>query len=306
MSSLCRVLRYFKPYRARAALTLAFAILSTLTAMAPPYFVKVLVDAAVGSGSVRRLAVYVAGIALCYFLRDFFNMMRIRMNNLLEQQVILDMRQEVFAKMQRLSLGFYSNRATGELMSRVVDDVNHVERVLLDGTEQLIVALLTLVGVAGILFYLNPMLAALALIPIPLLAMAALWYTRRMRKLYKRSREKAAAMNAALHDSLSGLLQVKIFNREKEQERIFYQKADQYRRSQLDAMFTWAYFSPGMNFVGSLRRPLRPPCGRRRRDQRPGEHRRYLRVPPLPQPLLRAGQPVARAQQPLAGCARLE
>ena len=62
--------------------------------------------------------------------------------------------------MQRLSLGFYANRATGELMSRVVDDVNHVERVLLDGTEQLIVALLTLVGVAGILFYLNPMLAA--------------------------------------------------------------------------------------------------------------------------------------------------
>lgn len=252
MSSLWRVLRYFKPYRARAALTLTFAILSTLTAMAPPYLIKIVVDAAVTMGSVRMLVTYVAGIAFCYLLRDFFNMMRIRTNNLLEQQVILDMRQEVFAKMQRLSLGFYANRSTGELMSRVVDDVNHVERVLLDGTEQLIVATLTLVGVAGILFYLNPVLAVLALIPIPLLAAGALWYTRRMRRLYKRAREKAAAMNAALHDSLSGLLQVKIFNREKEQEQRFFEKADQYRRSQLDAMFTWAYFSPGMNFAGSL------------------------------------------------------
>lgn len=252
MSSLWRVLRYFKPYRARAALTLTFAILSTLTAMAPPYLVKVVVDAAVQRGSVRLLLIYVAGIAGCYFLRDFFNMMRIRCNNLLEQQVILDMRQEVFAKMQRLSLGFYANRATGELMSRVVDDVNHVERVLLDGTEQAIVATLTLVGVAVILFSLNPWLAIVALIPIPFLAAGALWYTRRMRKLYRRARERAADMNATLHDSLTGLLQVKIFNREKEQERAFYQKADKYRQSQLDAMFTWAYFSPGMNFLGSL------------------------------------------------------
>lgn len=252
MNSLWRVLRYFKPYRGRAALTLAFAVLSTLTAMAPPYLVKAVVDAAVQRGSVRLLVAYVGGIACCYLLRDFFNMMRIRCNNRLEQQVILDMRQEVFAKMQRLSLGFYANRATGELMSRVVDDVNHVERVLLDGTEQLIVALLTLAGVAGILFYLNPLLAAVALIPIPFLAAGAVWYTRRMRKLYRRSRERAAEMNAALHDSLSGLLQVKIFNREKEQERLFYEKADKYRQSQLDAMFTWAFFSPGMNFVGSL------------------------------------------------------
>ena len=252
MKSLLRVLRYFKPYRTRAVLTLAFAILSTLTAMAPPYLVKAVIDHAVAAGNARLLVVYSGGIVLCYLLRDFFNMMRIRSNNRLEQQVILDMRDELFAKMQRLSLGFYSDRSTGELMSRVVDDVNHVERVLLDGTEQLIVATLTLVGVAVIMFSLNPFLAALALVPIPLLIVGALWYTRRMRRLYRIARERAAEMNAVLHDSLSGLLQVKIFGREKEQERRFHESADRYRQSQLDAMFTWAYFSPGMNFLGSL------------------------------------------------------
>lgn len=252
MKPLLRVLRYFKPYRARAVLTFSFAILSTLTAMVPPYLVKAAVDQVLAAGSARLLALHGAAIALCYLLRDLFNMLRIRFNNRLEQQVILDMRDEVFAKMQRLSLGFYADRSTGELMSRVVDDVNHVERVLLDGTEQLIVATLTLVGVAAIMFSLNPFLAAVALVPVPFLTAGAVWYTRRMRRLYRTARQRAAEMNAVLHDALSGLLQVKIFNQEKEQERRFHESADRYRQSQLETMFTWAYFSPSMNFLGSL------------------------------------------------------
>lgn len=252
MKSLLRVLRYFKPYRSRVAMTLTFAILATVIAMVPPYLVKEVVDTAVESGSIQLLTIYVLLIAFAYLLRDFFNMMRIRMNNRLEQQVILDMRDEVFRKMQSFSLGFYANRSTGELMSRVVDDVNHVERVLLDGTEQVIVALLTLFGVAGLLFHLNPTLALLALIPIPLLALAALWYTTRMRHLYRGAREKAADMNATLHDSLSGLLQVKIFGREEEQANQFYKKADRYRSGQLKVMYAWAFFGPAMDFLGSF------------------------------------------------------
>ena len=252
MAPLLRVLQYFKPYRALVAATLLCAILSTLISLAPPYLVRTVVDGALESGSFSQLLLYVGLIGLAFLIRDSFNAFRIRFNNRLEQQVILDMRDEVFQKMQRLSLGFYANRSTGELMSRVVDDVNHVERVLLDGTEQLIVAVLTLLGVAGFLFYINPTLALTALIPIPFLAWGALWYTKRMRKLYKSVRERAGAMNATLHDALSGLLQIKIFNREADEAARFKRAADEYRREQLRAMFTWATFSPGMNFLGSV------------------------------------------------------
>jgi len=252
MGPLRRVLKYFAPYRGLVALTLLCAILSTLTALAPPYLVRTVVDDALGSGDLSQLLVYVALIGAAFFVRDLFNSLRIRYNNRLEQQVILDMRDEVFQKMERLSLGFYANRSTGELMSRVVDDVNHVERVLLDGTEQAIVALLTLAGVAGFLFYINPLLAVVALIPIPFLFWGALWYTRRMRRLYKSVREKAGAMSAALHDALSGLMQIKIFNREEDEAARFRARADEYRKEQLRVMFTWAAFSPGMNFLGSL------------------------------------------------------
>ncbi len=252
MAPLLRVLAYFRPYRRLALLTIVCAVLSTLTAMVPPYLMKSVVDGAIAQGSLNLLVVYVVGIGLSYAMRDLFNMLRIRLNNSLEQRVILDMRDEVFSKMQRLSLGFYANRSTGELMSRVVDDVNHVERVLLDGTEQLLVASLTLVGVAGILFYINPFLALVALIPIPFLAAGALWYTKRMRRIYRTVRERAGAMNAALHDALSGLLQIKIFNREEQQATRFRAYADAYRLEHLKAMYAWASFSPGMSFLGSL------------------------------------------------------
>lgn len=252
MRSLLRVAKYFKPYRSRALFTLAFAVLSTLVAMVPPYLVRWLVDTVLAARDLGLLFTGVLGIGLSYALRDLFNMLRIRMNNSLEQQVILDMRTELFEKLQRLSMGFYAKRSTGELMARVVDDVNHVERVLLDGTEQAIVAVFTLAGVASVMFSIDPVLAACALVPIPFLAWGALWYTKRMRRLYRSVRERSAAMNAALHDALSGLLQIKIFGREEYQARRFYDKADAYRRGQLDVMFTWGYFSPGMEFLGSL------------------------------------------------------
>ncbi len=196
------------------------------------------------------------------------------------------MRDEVFAKMQRLSLGFYANRSTGELMSRVVDDVNHVERVLLDGTEQLIVAMLTLVGVAGILFSLNPFLAALALIPIPVCSPGALWYTRSMRTALPDVREQAAEMNAALHDALSGLMQVKIFNREKQQERRFYEKADEYRQEPVEGDVYLGLLLAGDELPRLFGKPLGSLCGGGRCHRRPGERGRYLCVYALPQSLL--------------------
>ena len=98
-------------------------------------------------------------------------------NNVFEQNVIFDMRRDVFARLQRLPVGYFDQRASGDLMTRVIDDVNAVERVLIDGTEQGTVASLSVVTVVIILFCKSPMLAAIALTPIPLLTAGTLWYT---------------------------------------------------------------------------------------------------------------------------------
>ena len=94
-----------------------------------------------------------------FFLRELFNGLRIRVNNGLEQLVILDIRRDVYARLQRLPVGWFDQRASGDLMTRVIEDVNSMERLLIDGTEQGTVAILSIVGVLTILFCTNPLLA---------------------------------------------------------------------------------------------------------------------------------------------------
>ena len=90
-----------------------------------------------------------AGLLAAFLLRDLFNSLRILINNIFEQNVIFDMRRDVFARLQRLPVGYFDQRASGDLMTRVIEDVNSVERVLIDGTEQGTVASLSVVGGAG-------------------------------------------------------------------------------------------------------------------------------------------------------------
>src|SRR5208337_3593775 len=112
------------------------------------------------------------------------------------QNVIYDMRREVYARLQRLPVGYFDQRASGDLMTRVIEDVNSVERVLIDGTEQGAVALLSVGAVLVILFWKNATLAAIALAPVPLLVAGVLWYTLTAHRRYRAQRRASSAMNA--------------------------------------------------------------------------------------------------------------
>src|SRR5205814_7333958 len=135
------------------------------------------IDEVIGNHRTELLGVTIAALIGAFVLRDLFNSIRIRINNTFEQNVIFDMRCDVYGKLQRLPVGYFDQRASGDLMTRVIEDVNSVERVLIDGTEQGTVAVLSIVGVATIIFITNAKLAAVALIPLPLLAAGAIWYT---------------------------------------------------------------------------------------------------------------------------------
>src|SRR5437868_668146 len=121
--------------------------------------------------------------------------LRIRFNNTLEQQVIYDLRSEVFAALQRLSISYFENRSTGEIMSRINNDVEHVERIFIDGLESLLMSSLTLVGISIILFSLNWKLAALSLLPIPVLVYSAAYFTNKVHHFYHLVRRSSAELN---------------------------------------------------------------------------------------------------------------
>jgi ABC-type multidrug transport system fused ATPase/permease subunit len=247
-----RVAVYLRPYRLMAAGTMGCALLSMLFSLAYPKLTQFVIDEVIGQRRLDLLTPMMFGLLGAFVLRDIFNSLRILINNVFEQNVIYDMRREVYASLQRLPVNYFDQRASGDLMTRVIEDVNSVERVLIDGTEQGSVAILSIVGVLAIMFYTNPTLALVALVPLPLLALGALWYTLTAHRRYRVQREAASAMNALLMDNLQGVRQIKAFGREPHEDVRFAQRADDLRSGTLGIMRVWAAYSPSMTFVASL------------------------------------------------------
>jgi ABC-type multidrug transport system fused ATPase/permease subunit len=166
--------------------------------------------------------------------------------------VIFDLRSDLYSHIQLLPLRWFDNRATGDLMTRVIEDVNSVERVLIDGIEQGVVAALQVMVVLGVMFYLSWKLTLLSLVPAPFLAGGALWYTLTAHRRYRLQRRASSAMNALLHDNLAGIRQIKSFGREREQHERFNDASNELRRATLVVMRVWAMYHPSMYLIGSL------------------------------------------------------
>lgn len=247
-----RVAVYLRPYKLMAAGTVFAAVLSLAAGMAYPQLTKIIIDDVIKAGRHELLAPVALGLLAAFFLREAFNMLRIRINNRLEQNVIFDMRCQVYARLQRLPVAWFDQRASGDLMTRVIEDVNNVERLLIDGAEQGTVALLSIAGAMVFMFLYSPALAAVALIPMPLLAGGALWYTFTAHKRYRRQREAASAMNALLMDNLQGIRQVKAFGRQDHEDARFALRANDLRDGTLVVMRAWSWYGPAMQFVGAF------------------------------------------------------
>lgn len=246
-----RVAVYLRPYRGMAAANVGCALLSLAFGLAFPQLVQMIIDD-INHGQTGSYLWPAAGLAATFLLRDAFNSLRIFINNRFEQNVIFDIRRDVFSRLQRLPVDYFDQRASGDLMTRVVEDVNNLERVLIDGTEQGTVASLSIIGVLIILFYKNPALAAISLVPIPILAGGAILYTATAHQRYRAQRLAASAMNAFLMDGLQGIRQIKAFGRQDHEDERFARRADDLRQGTLGVMRVWAVYSPAMAFAASL------------------------------------------------------
>lgn len=252
MEALKRVLGYCRHYPGYACATLSCAIISTLAALIPPKLTGWTVDEVLNASRPEWLLVAVLGVALAFFLRDFLNSLRIQFNNHFEQDVIFDLRRDLYEKMQRLPLRWFDKQASGDLVTRVSEDVTAMERVLIDGIEQGSVAIIQIVAVAIFLFAANTGLAWIALIPLPLLAWGAWLYTRTAHHRYRIIRKATSALNSLLLDNLQGIRQIKVFSREDRELEHVKEKANEVRNGTLIVMRAWAHYSPGMAFFGAM------------------------------------------------------
>jgi ATP-binding cassette subfamily B protein len=252
MKTVWRVFAYLKRYPVLGISMLACAITSTLMIMVPPVVTRKIINEVINGHHRELLLPLLLVAAVAFILQHGLTSLRLVINNTFEQKVIFDLRSDLYSHMQLLPLRWFDNRATGDLMTRVLEDVTSVERVLIDGIDQGTVAVLQILIVLAGMFYVSAQLTLVGLAPVPFLAGGALWYTLTAHRRYRLQRRAASDMNSLLHDNLSGIRQIKSFVREREEHARFNKASDALRHATLVVMKVWAIYSPSMYLFGSL------------------------------------------------------
>lgn len=250
MKSIFRVFSYLRHYPWMAAGQLLCALGMTLAVFVFPNATGHVIDQIIPNPARHHeFAFWIAAALTGFLIKDGLNALRIYINNAFEQKVIFDIRSDLYAKIQRLPLRWFDSRRTGDIMTRVVEDVTNMERVLIDGVEQGLISALQVLGIGIYLFYLNPEVAAWATLPVPFLAFGAWIYSTRGRDRYRNQRDASSDLNALLHDNISGVRQIKAYAAETAEHDRFNRFSDQLRQATLRMMKWWSIYSPGMSFL---------------------------------------------------------
>ncbi len=252
MKTIWRVLSYLKRYPGMAAAQILCASAGALMIVVFPSVTSEIIDKVVPAKDWPRLQWLCVIAVAAYAIIHLFNSWRIRLNNTFEQKVIYDLRSDLYERLQRLPLRWFDNRPTGDIMTTVSEDIPAVERVLIDGVEQGVVATLQLTVVAVFMFRADATLAFTAMLPIPLLAIGAVLYTRHARSRHKAVRQASSGMNSLLHDNVAGIRQIKAYALETDELARFNGASGRLKAASLHLMKVWSIYRPSMSMFKDL------------------------------------------------------
>ncbi|MCJ7551587.1 MAG: ABC transporter ATP-binding protein/permease, partial [Anaerolineae bacterium] len=195
------------------------------------------------------LILLLIGIYAALHLTDFGEMY---LRHALGERFVLDLRVGIYSHLQRLSLSFFERTSTGELMSRVTNDVNSMEMFITHGVPMTVVDLLRLISSSVVLLVMDWKLALVVLIPLPLMAVGLRVFNQRARPIYRRVRDRLGDINARLQDNLAGIRVIQAFEQEENELRSFRDVSTAYYRERVKAIRTWATFFPALHFLTSV------------------------------------------------------
>ena len=218
MAIFSRLRGFLEPYKIHMVIVLISTLAVTVFSLAGPWILREVISIVTNqlgrSGGWERVGLLAAGLLATYVLRGIFEFIKSYVAHVMAWNYVSDLRVALYDHLQKLSLRFYSDKQTGEIMSRVVNDTTHIEPLIAHNIPDLIVNVTVLLGITGILIYLSPQLALLTLIPIPLLV-AVIWaFSGRMRAAFRVAHKKLADLNAVLQDNISGMKEIQVFTRE--------------------------------------------------------------------------------------------
>ncbi|HXM91872.1 MAG TPA: ABC transporter ATP-binding protein [Candidatus Dormibacteraeota bacterium] len=254
-----RLLEYMRPYKWRVILALTLTLAVTPLELAPPKLFQVSVDRYLVPASHQAISLDAARhglvlISLLYLLVLFFDFLaqyvQIRIMQRVGQQTMFDMRQEIFAHIQRLSMSYFDKNPVGRLVTRVTTDVDALNDLFAAGVVTMINDFFLLAVMVGVLLYLNWRLALAALAVLPLILAVTFVFRRFVREANRRIRTAIARINAFLQEYISGMSIVQVFNRERRARVEFIKRNRDHMLAYKDAILAFALFYPTVEFLG--------------------------------------------------------
>ena len=245
-----------RPYRFAALLMAVAIVVENAARLAVPVLAQRGIDRGIppiaADGSIRQLSLIVTALAVVVFTQAISRMLFLQWSGTIGQRMLLELRQRVFRQFQRLDVGFHERYTSGRVVSRLTNDVDAIQEMLLTGFDGLVGAALTMVGTAVLLVVLDWRLGLMCLAAFPVLVVLLRWFRAESSKNYTAVREHAARVIVQFVETMTGIKAVQAYRCEARNQEIFTGVADGYRAVNEKAFRLVAIFAPGVKLVGNL------------------------------------------------------
>ncbi|MGH2836830.1 MAG: ABC transporter ATP-binding protein [Thermoleophilaceae bacterium] len=246
------LLQLLRPYRTKVVLMFVALVLATGASLVPPYLTGRAIDDGIRNRDADFLTVILIAFIAAALINWVATYVQTYLVNWVGQRALQDLREQIFAHLQRLSIGFYSRNKMGVLISRLTNDVQALDQLVTDGVVTLFSSTLTLLGTAAILLFLDAELAMITFLTFPVLAVGSVAFRLASAGAYRLTREKIAQITAYLQETLSGIRIVRAFGQEPRHLERFSQLNDENREANMKTVYLNAAYFPSVELLSAV------------------------------------------------------
>ncbi|HEY5583676.1 MAG TPA: ABC transporter ATP-binding protein [Ruminiclostridium sp.] len=254
MKNIIRLFKLSKPWAKYLIVsTVALFLISGINLYAPYVTKQIISIMETGNykNSIQRVITLSLILLCCFALRAVFQFFNNYFSHVASWRLVARLRCMLYDHLQKLSMSYYHDKQTGQLMSRVVNDTATFENLIAHAIPDLATNIITLVGVLIILLFINPWLTLLVCIPIPFIALLSV-VLRKIRRYFKLGQAKIAELNAVLQDNFSGMKEIQVFNKQEYELGRITEKSTEHSSALIKALFYSGILNPAVNFISSI------------------------------------------------------
>lgn len=256
-----KIIHYYKPYKHILLLVLLGSCFSALMELLFPYIVRQMLNIQIPQKNIAEL-LYWAGILLALYVVNFGLLFAINYyGHVMSSGIENDMRRDLFGHMEKMSFRFFDNARTGQLLSRITSDIVEISELTFKGPNDLLVCTISMLGTIFMMLYLNPYLGSIIGAMLLIKAGHSVFVNRKMKRAFRRSREKSGEVSAQAEEALSGIRLVKAFANEPLELERFMRKSNELLRVRTESFAILSYFSGTITFFTNVTNLVVLVCG---------------------------------------------